>query len=133
MSRESALHVSLVELVASEIRRQHGHLYSLVVLIDLPKFGRNRPAHIGGYVPDVFALDVPETCRLIGEAKTAVDLETQRSEKQIQAFLRHLSVFPNSGFYLSVPWFCRTRAQVLVASVAQSVGASGVAIHVIGG
>lgn len=107
MSRESWTHVSLVEAAAAEIRRRHKDLYSLTVYIDLPSAGRDRPEMIGGYVPDIFAIDTPETCRIIGEAKTAADCETPRSRLQFVAFLKHLSCFPNGLFYLAVPWFYR--------------------------
>src|SRR5271166_1422041 len=103
MSRESALHVKLVEMTAVEIQRRHGDLYSLTILVDLPSAGRDRPHVIGGYVPDVFAIDTPETCRIIGEAKTALDCETERSRLQFIAFFSHLSRFPNGRFYLCVP------------------------------
>ena len=87
---------------------------------------------IGGYVPDVFAVDTPETCRIIGEAKTALDCETDRSRSQMQAFLTHLSRFPNGVFYLCVPQFYRVRAETLIISAAQEAGASLVHLGVIG-
>jgi hypothetical protein len=131
MSRESSLHVSLVEAAAAEIKRRHKDLYSLTMYIDLPSAGRDRPKMVGGYVPDIFAIDTPETCRIIGEAKTAADCETQRSRLQFIAFLFHLSLFPNGVFYLAVPWSYRVRAQTLIASTAQVAGASAVKIKII--
>jgi len=132
MSRESETHVRLVEATAAEIVRRHSHLYSLTVLVDLPKSGRNRPGPIGGYVPDVFALDAPETCRIVGEAKTPLDLETKHSRHQLRAFLCHLSHFSNGCFYLSVPHFYRVRAQCLLEDDARVAGATIVTLHVLG-
>ncbi len=131
MSRESLIHVSLVEAAAAEIRRRHKDLYSLTMFVDLPSAGRDRPAMIGGYVPDIFAIDTPETCRIIGEAKTAIDCETPRSRLQFIAFLTHLSRFPNGLFYLAVPWFYRVRARTLIESAAQAAGAAAVKLQVI--
>jgi hypothetical protein len=131
MSRESLTHVSLVEAAAAEIRRRHKDLYSLTMFVDLPSAGRDRPTMIGGYVPDIFAIDTPETCRIIGEAKTAVDCETPRSRLQFIAFLTHLSCFPNGLLYLAVPWFYRVRARTLIESAAQAAGAGAVKLHVI--
>lgn len=82
-------------------------------------------------MPDIFAIDAPETCRIIGEAKTAADCETPRSHLQFVAFLSHLSRFPNTLFYLAVPWFYRVRAQSLIDSVAKAAGASSVRVRVI--
>jgi hypothetical protein len=132
MSRESSLHVKLVEAAAAEIQRRHSGLYSLTLFVDLPSAGRDRPGVIGGYIPDVFAIDTPETCRIIGEAKTPLDCETSRSALQFQAFLSHLSRFPNGVFYLCVPWFYRVRADTLVAAAAQAVSAASVQTRIIG-
>lgn len=131
MSRESLMHVSLVKAAAAEIRRRHEDLYSLTMYVDLPSAGRDRPEMIGGYIPDIFAIDTPETCRIIGEAKTAADCETPRSRLQFIAFLTHLSRFPNGLFYLAVPWFYRVRARTLVESAAHAAGASSVELRVI--
>jgi hypothetical protein len=133
MSRESALHVKLVEKTAAEIRHRHNDLYSLTILVDLPSAGRDRPRNIGGYVPDVFAIDAPETCRIIGEAKTELDCETKRSQLQFVAFLSHLSRFPNPRFYLCVPYLYRVRAEILVGAAALTAGALSVKSVVIGG
>lgn len=132
MSRESALHVKLVEMAASEVQRRHSYLYSLTVLVDLPQWGRDRPRLVGGYVPDVFAIDTPETCRIIGEAKTATDCETERSSRQFVAFLSHLALFPDGRFYLCVPLFYRARAAVLLDAAQLVARASSVKTMVIG-
>jgi hypothetical protein len=132
MPRESSLHVRLVEAAVAEIKRRHRDLYSLTVFVDLPSAGRDRPTLIGGFVPDIFAIDTPETCRIIGEAKTAPDCETPRSRLQFIAFLTHLSHFPNGLFYLSVPWFYRVRAQTLIEGAAQAARATAVKAQIIG-
>lgn len=131
MSRESLIHVRLVEAAAEEIKRRHQNLYSLTLYVDLSSAGRDRPAMIGGYVPDIFAIDAPETCRIIGEAKTAADCETPRSRLQFIAFLSHLSQFPNGLFYLSVPWFYHVRARTLLDSAVEAAGAFSVDVQVI--
>ena len=131
MPRESSTHVGLVEAAVAEIKRRHQSLYSLTLYVDLPSAGRDTPAMIGGYVPDIFAIDAPETCRIIGEAKTASDCETPRSRLQFIAFLSHLSRFPNGLFYLAVPWFYRVRARTLIDLAAEAAGASAVKVQVI--
>lgn len=131
MSWETAQHIRLVEAAAAAIRLRHGHLYSLTVFVDLPATRRDRPRNIGGYIPDVFAVDAPETCRIIGEAKTSADCETDRSRLQIEAFLGHLAHFPNSSFYLCVPLLYRVRAESLLRSAAQTASALSVRTLVI--
>jgi hypothetical protein len=97
-------------------------------------YGSNRPPTVGGgFVPDVFANDVPETHRIIAEAKTAQDCETVRSLKQIESFLRHLKVFPGKRFYLAVPRSFQARARFLLASIKEKIGAQELDTLVNGG
>ena len=85
-----------------------------MVFADHHRFGNDRPATIGGYIPDVFASDVPATFQVVGEAKTSADLETKRSRRQIIAFLDHLALYERSSFYLAVPYFTAPRARYIV-------------------
>ena len=133
MSRESSLHVALVRKVASEIRSRHADLYSLTVYLDLPEAEVNRPQMIGGYIPDVFAVDAPETRRIIGEAKTPLDCETERSRRQIEGFLSHLSYRENAYSYLCVPAFYEQRARRLIEAAQLASGAGRVVVDVVGG
>jgi hypothetical protein len=90
-----------------------------LLLADHRAFGLNRPFSIGGYTPDLFASDLPTTFEVVGEAKSASDLETERSGRQIRAFLDHLSLRPDSSFYLSVPPFTRSRAYAILTGLIQ--------------
>ena len=126
MSFESALHMQMVRQIVREVGERHGSLYSLTIYADLPEFGRNKPCRIGRYVPDVIASDVPETCRILGEAKTPADCETERSACQMVAFLRDLAAGPNAFFYLAVPWTYAGRAANLLTSWVESAGAEAV-------
>jgi hypothetical protein len=133
MSFESQLHASIVRRLCSEIKATYSDRYAFALLADLPEFGRNKPYTIGGYIPDVFGIDVPETVRVIGEAKTPADFESDRSQRQIAAFLKHLSVFPSSEFFLGLPLPYVIRGRSLLNSIAQSVGATHVQMKVLGG
>ena len=73
-----------------------------------------RPPPIGGFVPDVYAIDVPTTVTIVGEAKTRRDLETAHSQAQIAAFLDFLSVTANGVFILSVPLTAGATARRIV-------------------
>ena len=72
---------------------------------------------IDGYVPDVFVTDVPITTTLIGEAKTRRDLETDRSRRQITAFLSYLANTPQGIFVLSVPMLAGTTARHILSEL----------------
>ena len=111
MSGESLIHVRLVERLIMYVRERHCPPRGLLLLADHHSFSTNRPLRIGGFLPDLFASDLPVTFEVLGEAKTPSDLETRRSARQITAFLDHLAVRPRSTFYLSVPPFAKGRAR----------------------
>lgn len=115
---ESAIHAGLVQAVIAFAEQELGMLASLAVRDDSVRPLRGeRPPRIHGYVPDVFATNVPTTATLIGEAKTRQDLETERSQEQISAFLRYLSQTPNGIFVLGVPRAAVATARRLVAQL----------------
>ncbi len=117
MSGELELHVRLVEKLIHEVRQRHSDGADIAIFADHHSFGRNRPARIGGFFPDLFASDVPETFRVVGEAKTESDLKTDRSERQLAAFLDHLALYPKSAFYIAVPWLLAPRARGLIRAL----------------
>jgi hypothetical protein len=117
MSGESAYHIRLVETLVATVRERHSTPQGIAVFADHREFGVNRPPTLGGYTPDVFACDVPSTFRVVGEAKTKADLETDRSHRQLRAFLDHLSLYPNSTLYIAVPWVVAPRARFILKSL----------------
>ena len=121
MSGESFRHVSLVKRLIDVIHAQHNTAGRFLMLADHHSYGADRPPKIGGYTPDVFASDVPETFHVLGEAKTSDDLDSDRSARQITAFLEHLTLRPASRLYLAVPWLCLPRAQGLVLGLRYEV------------
>ena len=119
MSGESLIHISLVERLIAHVRERHKPPRGLLLLADHRSFSSNRPFCIGRYTPDLFASDLPATFEVLGEAKTPSDLETERSARQISAFLDHLALRPGSSFYLSVPPYARARAHAVLNRLIQ--------------
>lgn len=117
MSGESLIHTKLVEYLIKHVRENHRPPSGLLILADHHAFGRDRPHQIEGYTPDLYASDLPCTFEILGEAKTPNDLKTDRSARQIAAFLDHLSYRPNSRFYLAVPAFSKTYAKTLLRGI----------------
>ncbi len=130
MSGESAQHVRLVERLVAVVETRHQTKQGIMIFADHHKFRENQPPMIGGFKPDVFAQDVPATFRVIGEAKTAKDCRDERSSRQIRAFLDHLSLYPNSCFYLAIPWFIKGKANYIIHTLRRPEHQS-VAIHVL--
>src|SRR5262245_17438915 len=102
---ESLDHILLVENLVAYIKREFEHVFAFVLLQDSANAARgNKPPVLDGFMPDVFAHDVPTTTTIIGEAKTGADLETARSRAQIRTFVEFLRWRQKSIFILAVPF-----------------------------
>lgn len=124
---ESVKHTALVQAIISYIGREHMHLTGLGVINDLSSpLHAEKPHRIDGFVPDVYAFDAPLTTVIIGEAKTQDDLETDRSRRQIAAFLTFLSQQATGIFIIAVPWQVKRRATTIVQALQAQTGAVSV-------
>jgi hypothetical protein len=116
---DSATHVELVHSILSFVNSNFSTT-SFVVLTDLAG-SVNKPPRINGFVPDVFAQDIPRTTVIIGEAKTSKDLETDHSRSQVEAFLRFLGAQSNAIFILAVPWPVAVTARHIAKRYLESI------------
>jgi hypothetical protein len=114
MSGESEEHISLVERLIETVETRHQTKQGIMIFADHHRFGANQPPTVGGYKPDLLAHDLPTTFRVLGEAKTKEDFKSERSLRQIRAFLDHLALYPNSTFYLAVPWYLKGQANYTI-------------------
>ena len=118
---ESLTHARLVETLVKYAEQEFGHLGNVAFYADrVSTAHREPPERIGGHIPDLVVRDVPQTWVMIGEAKTREDLETDRSRRQIRAFLDYLSHTPNGTFVLCVPVAAQMTARNLIEEVAAS-------------
>jgi hypothetical protein len=130
MTGATPRHVLLVNALLQAIEEKHNSPKKLLVFADLARFGNNRPPMVGGFVPDVYAHDLPITSRIVGEAKTERDFETDRSRLQLAAFLDHLCLYQQSTFYVAVPWAFAPRARSLLRAL-QNGAHRAVQVHVL--
>lgn len=131
---ESATHAQLVRAILDFIDRDCCSLTEIAVRDDASSpFRGERPPTVGGYVPDVYATDVPTTMTVIGEAKTKSDLETLRSQMQIIAFLEYLKVTANGVFVLSVPLSASATARRIVNENTRQLGGAPTRLVVLDG
>lgn len=102
---ESSNHQILVERLVQWMQQNIANLERAVVLVDSPTTAAtNRPPAIGGYNPDVFCRPIGEGHVLIGEAKTAGDIENKHSRDQFRAFLVYLKQYQSGTLVVAVPW-----------------------------
>ena len=115
---ESIQHFELIGRMISYIESHVSNTDSLSVLSDLPtNIGGERPPKIDGFTPDLYAVDVPFSQMIIGEAKTERDLETDHSRLQIITFLSYLNRHGRGMFILSVPWQISAAAQRMLRNI----------------
>ena len=102
---ESTAHMTLVNLLASWIAHSflngdYGH-----ILIDRPGQGSQRkPPTVYDFTPDVYVINTPRYSLIIGEAKTARDVDNRHALEQIKAFLCKCAEYETSLFVFAVPW-----------------------------
>jgi hypothetical protein len=128
---ESAAHARLVRAILEYIDGRFGSISNIAVRDDSSSPVRGeRPPLIRGYVPDVYAMDVPTTVTVIGEAKTRHDLERPHSQAQISAFLNYLSA-TQGIFILSVPLNAGATARRIAKDCGRQLGAVSTKIVVL--
>ena len=131
---ESLVHLHLVSRLVSYIQGEYQPIYELAIFHDLPNLlGADKPPRIGGFIPDVYAVDIPTSIVILGEAKTEDDLETQHSRKQLTAFFQFLQVQSCGVLVLSVPWQAKARAKNLVGGLRKELQCAKVQTAVITG
>ena len=123
MSGESDEHARLVAGLTSFVRDQHGGSGNLALYFDDNRSERERPHRIGGHLPDLYAVDVPRTFVIIGEAKTQADLITPRSRRQLASFVRYLALHDAAFLYLAVPILAKPTATTLLRELECEYGA----------
>ena len=116
---ESALHVELIieleEYVNSII--EPGSCPVLVDLLGRPPQGK--PFLLNGFIPDLF---VPSPFYIIGEAKTANDLESERSLQQLESYIRYLANHRTGRLVVAVPLPLINRAKRVVRLLCEQSG-----------
>ncbi|WP_319526170.1 hypothetical protein [uncultured Desulfosarcina sp.] len=121
---ESKKHNSLVIAIEKWIEKNKGGGDNTCLLTDSGlSSSKSRPKPINGHVPDIYAENLTkERWIIIGEAKTARDLESKRSEKQIKEFLKYCASYPGTLFILSVPWDTTIYARSLLKIFKKELG-----------
>mgnify|MGYP006908223643 CR=1 FL=1 len=112
---ESSRHMRLVSNIVKWIHETRASDDLCIFIDDPTQSGTDKPPNIGGYLPDVFAKAVArQPVTIIGEAKTAYDLETNRSELQLISYLSYLKTAPEPFLVISTGWVVQRTAKGLL-------------------
>ena len=124
---ESLNHTALLDRLFKYVTYAYDSDGRYLVLHDLPSaIGSEKPPMIGGFRPDLYASHGPLHHVIIGEAKTARDLDTAHSREQYRAYARHLACCAHPTLILAVPWPLRVRAKTLIRLAVEEAGAPAI-------
>jgi hypothetical protein len=129
---ESIKHIKLVSALVTWISTQYFSGDKGRLLIDSPEYtALSKPKRIDGYVPDIFALKLLGGGIVIGEAKTARDLDNKHTRYQIEAFMKYCAIRPGSVLVIAVPWYLTRYARSLLCNISRSCGCDSVSTEVL--
>jgi hypothetical protein len=123
---ESSNHLRLVSALVGWIAAEYFHGDRGLILVDCPEsLARAKPPGIAGFVPDVYGQGLSGGGVVIGEAKTAGDLENLHTREQLHSFLLHCAARPGSVFVFAVPWHMTRYARCLIEIVRRTCACEG--------
>lgn len=97
-------HQALLALISSWCRKADDPKGFLVFEDTVGEIQSELPPPVAGYRPDLAWLATNGRFRFIGEAKTADDLLSSHTRKQLEAFIKHLAQQGEGDLIVAVPW-----------------------------
>jgi len=124
---ESAVHLALVQSLVQWVKSNCLIEKDGLLLVDDPaQMASSKPPSINGYFPDVYLRGLRLRSILIGEAKSAYDLESRHSRKQLASFLIHLLSVERGTLLVAVPWHVVPRAKSLIRAIQRETNSMSV-------
>lgn len=112
---ESIAHRNLVNRLVREVSSAMGG-GTVVCRVDGILSLGNAPPVLNGHRPDVYAFD--RHTSVIGEAKPPSDLESERSKRQLDAFVSYVAENPSHHLVLAVDWETSVTARGMLRRLA---------------
>ena len=117
----SSTHINLVRAMGNWINQNCPPNETALMLLDLPETAAgNHPPSIGNYKPDLY---VKSGRLILGEAKTARDIETMHSREQYAEYFKYLGQYQKSLFIMAVPWDCVPLTKSLIRRIQNNAAA----------
>lgn len=119
---ESETHRELVRLLSRQILDNAGP--SWATFIDGAALGKRTgvPPAVGDFRPDIYAIERGSRRTVIGEAKTADDIDNNHTYRQLAAYFEHLAREPVGEIWMAVPMLMGGTAHRVCRSVRQRLG-----------
>ena len=128
---ESHAHVILVRAIVQWVDNQPTADSFAVFTANAALSADHQPPIIGGRIPDVFARHRQQGHVIIGEAKTAQDIETSHTRKQLSDYLTYLAIQHQPTLILAVPWYCTNQVRSLVRRIQRETNTDSINVVVL--
>lgn len=98
-------HIKLVQALRSYVEDTYGANKNILIYTDNPDPNiKARVPKFDGFIPDLYARTISPDRFILGEAKTAGDVETRHSIYQYEQYLSYCACHLNSILLFAVPW-----------------------------
>jgi hypothetical protein len=128
---ESSLHRLLVQGIVQSLQGREDTRWFLFVDGDSTR-SHGCPPQLSDVRPDVYARAEASGQLVVGEAKTAGDLENDHTIRQLEAYFKHLASHSSCELWLAVPFMYAGQAHRLCRMVRATAGCGHVPFEVSG-
>lgn len=129
---ESDCHRNLVRALAGEIVADPVWTSIPLVYCDIQdSCVAELPPVIGSNRPDVFAKEITSSLSIIGEAKTASDVDNRHTVEQLVSYFEYLRHQSHGELWMGVPWLSAGTAIRVSTHVRAKIDATRVPIRVV--
>ena len=87
---------------------------------------------LGDYRPDVYAVERESRRTIIGEAKTADDIDNNHTRRQLAAYFEHLAQSPSGEIWMAVELMSGGTAHRVCRAVRRGVGTGQISFVITG-
>ena len=113
---ESSKHMMFVDKLLEEAKKIIPQEYHVLIYTDKPESIQKPPRTKDGFVPDLFYSH--NDLQIIGEAKTAEDVEREHSLSQYQSYFEEAIKFKGKSILIfASPWFTKSTLKNIVRSL----------------
>lgn len=129
---ESIIHKKLIAIIQRWIKKMSKEEMTVYCDSEDNILRDNKPPSIYSYIPDVYAVGLKSNRIIVGEAKISrTDLESEHSEMQLLAYLRHCKTKDHAFIVLAVPIELVNCAKSFVEFIKRRNNLQAIETHVI--
>jgi hypothetical protein len=129
---EGDSHRELVRLLSRRISGDAPHAWASFIDGGCADARAGIPPILGVHRPDVYAVDRQSRRTIIGEAKTADDIDNNHTRRQLAAYFEHLAQSPAGEIWMAVPLMSGGTAHRVCRAVRTSIGATQIGFFITG-